>query len=637
MADRNMKIALLLTAQDKLSMVVRSAVNSSINDFERMQQSIQQKTGKLTKILDGALGALMKKGGQKGLEAVVSTTEAYGDQEEAINKLKGVLMGSDGLYNEATLNRIKSMSQDFSELYANDAKAYINMFRVFKANRINEKDVMGGIGEATAKLADYFDQMDPASVALFTSRMKNDFGIINKEIPEMIDLLARLKDSGVGAGSGATAVYEMTEFFGKASLGMANLKAMGLQQAKELGIVGGYFISRGLSAATVGTNFRRIFDTVRNPDRMKMMADQAQQLAGIKFNFLDKDGKFLGMSNFVQELGKMRGLDPGTIDKIVSKPFGGKQGLSSDFINFLALEGTDKYKEFADDVERQANVTEKLKVQMEGLNYEKKVFDTSWTNTKATFGATIAPLFKMFYTVLNKISIVVRKFIEQNPKLTKFIASFMLFGSIALMIGGAVLAVQGFTAALSMLGVTISVTPLGWMLTTVGLLSTAFANWDTEIVVFGKDLGSVGDIMVGMAEIVWNVVKPLVQLLAIIDQIGTEINNLLGLTSDADASIKENGFANFINWADNGFAEYNNKSDAKRFGSAAAVGMRWSDEDMSYVPINKGGNTTLTYSPVIHVGAGANAETVAQTEKVSRQVFEEGMKKFIKEQERKKY
>jgi TP901 family phage tail tape measure protein len=446
MADKFFKIAAILTAVDQMSAVFASASRKSMAEMDKMQKQMQ--TMRNASLMIGA--------GEKSIGFVKQFVDSSADMEEAGNKLKAVLMDKNGVYNADTYNQIEGLSQKLSNVYAQSAMDYLDAARVFKQNRIEPKDILGGVLESTAKLADYFDQMNPGQVALFASRMKNDFGVAANEMGSMMDLLARLKDSGVGGFNGSVAVEQMTQFFGKASLGMANMKNVGLQAAKELGTVGGYFISRGLSPETVGTNIRRIYDTLRNPERLGQMMQAAQKMAGVQLKFFGNDKQFLGMANFVQELGKLKGLDVQTIDSILSKPFGGKMGLSSEMATFLAINGTEKFKEFSDSIENQATLSQKLSEIMNGWNYVVKVIKSSFETLKQMFGKGLLPFLKEAGNALNEMIVRLQQFGSEYPRIAKFVLMFAGLGGLALIFGGIGSAIGVVISGLKFLGIGIS-------------------------------------------------------------------------------------------------------------------------------------------------------------------------------------
>jgi TP901 family phage tail tape measure protein len=457
-----LKIAVILTAYDKMSDIVDKATSHTKSKFKEMSTLFAE-------------GGGMFEAGLKLKEKLLDPAiEAFGEAQAAGNELKASMMTRGGVLDEGTYKKIYSLANEMSDKYKGSTASYLDMVKVLKDNRINEKDVLGGIGEATAKLADFF-QMSPAAIAEFSAHMRNDMGVSVAEMDKLMDLVARVHNSGVGK-TGAEAVQEMNEFFSKASLGAANLGVHGLEASKSMGALGALFMSRGLSGQTVGNNFRRIFDGLRDTDKANKAVEIANQY-GKSLTFF-KGGKFLGLDNFVQQIGQLENLNPQAIAAIL-KPFGGKQGLSTDFLEYLGKEGLKGFKEFNEKIEQQANLDEKLKVIMGGLNYEQGVLKTSWTNLKASFGSSMQPVLSKFYELINGVVVSVRNFLDQNPRVAKFASAFIALASAGLMLFGVVKVIQGIRIAMTLLNLTLAANPfIAVAMAAIFVVSLIYTYWD---------------------------------------------------------------------------------------------------------------------------------------------------------------
>jgi TP901 family phage tail tape measure protein len=482
------KIAVMLTAFDKMSEIVNKATGNAEDKLKHMAT------------MKFAEGSALIGAGMSLAKSLDPAIEAFGEAQAAGNELKASMMTKGGLLDEATYKKIYGLSNDLSDKYKGSTSSYLEMVKVLKDNRISEQDVLGGIGEATAKLADYF-QMTPATIAEFAAHMKNDMGVSVGEMDKMMDMIARVHNAGVGK-TGSEAVTEMNEFFSKASLGAANLGVQGIEASKSLGALGALFMSRGLSGQTVGTNFRRIFDGMRDMDKVKK-ANEVAGTFGKHLNLFDKHGKFLGIDNFVQQLGKLENLNPSQIQAVL-KPFGGKQGLSTDFLEYLGKHGLEGFKEYHDKLTNQATLDEKLKKIMEGLNYQHGVMQTSWTNLKATFGATMQPVLDKFYQFMNYIIPKIREFISHHPGIARFIATFVALASAALMVAGVIKVIQGITIAMKFLNITMAANPfMLWVTIAILAVSLIIAYWDKIIAFFSFLWEKVKQIFFS----VWNWIK----------------------------------------------------------------------------------------------------------------------------------
>jgi len=446
MANTNVGVALVLSARNQASAVLDEFFNRTSNQLKGLGDGA-------VKIGEGMAEVLAAK---KGLELLKQTTDAFGDQEAAGNHLKAALMGKGGIYDPAVYERLFQYSKGLSSHMTGSTAAYLDMIRVMKQNRIEPEDVLGGIGESAAMLSHYFDNMIPASTAEFAAHMKNDMGVAANQMYEVMDLTARIHDAGVGK-TGQEAVMEMNQFFSKVGLGLANLHTQGIEAAKQMGALGTIFMARGISGQSVGTNFRRILDGIMSGEHVKK-ANEVAKYFKISLDFFDKKGKFLGIDNFVAQIGKLQGLNPAAIEAIL-KPFSGKQGLSTDFMQFLANEGVGAYGEMKRKIENQGTLKQKVGVIMQGQRQQEAVLESNVTNTKASFGQAIQAPYKELLKILNQVTVSIGAFLERHQKLAKVAGTFIAIASAAAAMIGIVKIIQGIIMVMRVLNLTMAMNP----------------------------------------------------------------------------------------------------------------------------------------------------------------------------------
>lgn len=469
MSDTILKIAVILSAYDKLSGVVDDAVGKA-------QKKLMALAG--TKFMEGT--ALIASGMKLG-KMLDPAIEAFADAQEAGNELKASMMGPGGVLDEATYKKIYGFANNMSDKYKASTASYLEMVTVLKNNRINEADILGGVGEANAKLADLFKSA-PAVGAEFFAHMKNDMDVKVGEMDNLADFVSRVHHAGVGI-TGSDAIMQMNDFFSKASIGARNLGVAGLEASKPMGALGALFITKGLTGATVGTNFRRIFDAIRDPGKLDKVNAAAAQY-GKHLNIF-RHGKFVGMDEFVNQIGKLESLNPQAVSAIL-KPLGGKQGLSTDFLEYLGHEGLKGYADFTDKMKSSAEYGEMLQVMMGGLNYQQEVMNTSWTNLKSSFGSSMQPVLSAFYEAMNKIIVTLRHFLDEHPKVAKFASAFIALSSAALMLAGVIKIIQGIRIAMTALNFTMTANPfIAVAMAVIIAASLIYTYWD-EIVAFFK-------------------------------------------------------------------------------------------------------------------------------------------------------
>ena len=203
----------------------------------------------------------------------------------------------------------------------------------------------------------------------------------------------------------------------------------------------GIFIRRGISGQTVGNNFRRIFDGLRDADKLKKSQLAAKEF-GLSLDFYGKDGKFAGIDNFVEQIGKLQGLS-GTKVSAILKPFSGKQGLSTDFLEFLAKDGKTGMIEMKKQLEQQDSLDNRYARLMSSAKKRGEVSKTNWENAKVAIGTTLLPILKKAYDQFAKISTTIAEFSRVHPTLVKLIATGAAMISTIFLVAGAINMLKG--------------------------------------------------------------------------------------------------------------------------------------------------------------------------------------------------
>lgn len=435
--DKTLKIALILTAVDKMTSVISGATNAATRKIQEMQE-------KSSKYL--MQGMALTTAGAGGFAMLGKAKDAFAKLQDASNDLKISMLRDGGILDQSTFDKLDKFTNTLSSKFTGSAADYKDMVSVMKRNGLQPADILGGTGEAVAQLAVLFDML-PSNIGLFASRMKMDMGVSNNEMTKMTDLVARLYGSGVGERPDE-AVHEMTEFYSQVGIGLKALNVTGVESAKTVGALGGMFIKTGMSGAKVGSNFRRIFDGVRDGTKLAKANEQAAKF-GITLDMFDKKGNFRSIDNFVGQIGKLRGLNPANIAAIL-KPFGGRQGLSTDFLELLAgKHGVPVFNEFIKSLSDQATQADKLKQKMSSLNKQQEVMSTNYTNMIAAMGK---PLFEneltKIYTLLGKVADKITLFARAHPDLAKFITISVALVSAISSIAGAIYLVKFAMTAL---------------------------------------------------------------------------------------------------------------------------------------------------------------------------------------------
>jgi hypothetical protein len=464
-----LELAVVLKAIDNMSGTVRNALGGASSGYQQLANSQEKADMAMKKGL--ALGA----GAKVAIDVLASLSKQYGNLQEAQQDLRVSMMQPGAVIDEKMFKRYMELTRHLSGHYGSSQMSYVSMIRAMKENKIDGKDILGGIGDAVAELSELF-KTAPVEGALFAARLKNDMKVPAGEMIQMVDLAARLKNVGVGH-TGSEAIANMTEFYSKAGLGAVNMGMKGTKDAMELGALGGMFIAKGQDAPSVGTTFRRIFDNISKPDKLKAMNEEAAKF-GKHLVFFDSVGKFKGVSNFVAQLGLLHGMSTQAIAQILG-PAGSSNGMSGTVLKFIGEHGQEEYQDFLRRVADQGNIHDKVKEDLKGQNKQGRITDAEFENLEAVLGGSYSREVTEAHKLTQGFLKTLSTFSSDHQTTTKVIAGLVGLAGGAMAIGsafkfaGAAWTYSGMGAMMTALGGAFSWTGLITGAETFGLIMTA--------------------------------------------------------------------------------------------------------------------------------------------------------------------
>lgn len=380
MAGKFLEIAVILTAMDKMSGVVTGATRKSGAAFDQLANR-QERAGK-------AMGNFKSYGmaAAIGGAAIAGLTGAYGDLQEAQLAVRNSMMQPGGIVNESDFKKNIDFAEQLSTKYAGTQQSYLEMINTFQQNRLKPSDIWGPIGDSASKLGDLLGIM-PAESAQLLARLKTDSGAKAGEIPELADMIVRLKNSGMGQ-TGSEVVANMTHLYAGLGMSMNVLGMHGAKAAKEIGTLGGMMISMGMEAPTASTNLRKMLLGIGDPDKLKKMNDELA-VFGKHVHFFDQKGKWEGVDNFVAQLGTLSDLSESQLSKALS-PISPKGGVAKVMAMYLA-KNPDAFMKYTEWGGSRGSMNDQFTTMASGQNYQTKLLATDFTNLAAALGKLNAP------------------------------------------------------------------------------------------------------------------------------------------------------------------------------------------------------------------------------------------------------
>jgi TP901 family phage tail tape measure protein len=419
--DKMLKIAVILTAYDRMTRVTKEATDKASQQMKALKNQSMADFGKG--------GALMAAG--VGLSMVIGkTVQDFAELEESATRLETAMMNSAG-QTSSFFNDVNKLAVNLGDKLPGTTADFQNMFRELLNNGIKAQDILGGVGKAAAYLA--VDLKLPyEEAAAFAAKLKSATGIANQDFMKFMDTVSRTATLGVKA-------EEMQYAFGKSSGALKLMGIQGLKASNDMAVLYASMIRLGASGETVGTSFSTVINSILDKKKMGKMSDMAAQ-AGISFNFF-KGGKFAGVENMVQQFDKLKNLSIQQRASIVNALTGGGQDAS--MVQNIISMGVGGYRKLRAEMEAKANLDAKVTKQLGTLNQIWEATTGTITNLSAQFGSALAPELKKVADFIGRVAGRMRLFLEAHPIITKTIAIVIALTAVILTLAGVIFMARG--------------------------------------------------------------------------------------------------------------------------------------------------------------------------------------------------
>lgn len=475
-----MKIAVVLTAFDKMS----SVINNATDNAEK----------KLTKLMAGKFleGGAMMATGVGILRGLSPAIGAYSRLETANVDLQASMMDSTGAIDK-NFTKVASLAESLGDKLPGATKDFDQMFEVMMNNGVKATSVLDGVGKAAAYLA--VDLKMPYDAAgQFAARMKEATGVADSEMLGFMDTISRANALGIQAS-------EMQYAFSRSAGSLKLLGLQGLQASKDVTVLYASLIRAGMSGETAATSFNNLIQNVLDKKKFAKFSELAKA-NGIAFQFFDKEGKFLGVENMVSQFDKMKGLSTTKRAELVQALTGG--GADGQALNNIITQGAAGYAKMRSEMEKKAALNDKVNIKLKTLASIWEATTGTIENMLAALGAGLAPILKPIGEMIGTVAGNIKVWLSNNPAMAKFISMVVALVGVFFTLLGAVKIIQGIRIAMQLLNLTLAANPF-ILLASVAILaiSLIYANWGKIKAWFSKLWASVKQIFVS----VWTGIK----------------------------------------------------------------------------------------------------------------------------------
>lgn len=430
--------------------------------FDQMSGGMRQIAGQVTGLTDkckalansaSRLGRASLANGLIAGGATMKTVTAFAALEDASTRLKVTMMDKNGL--TGAFEQVNALAVKLGNQLPGTSADFLNMMSMLKQFGISDESILGGVGEATAKIAVLLKQT-PEAAAEFSAKLKEATGVADKDMLAFMDTMQRVYHQGVSN-------TEMMYAFSRSAGSLKQLRIQGLEASKDMSALYAILIKTGISGETAGTGMGSVFNTLMDGKKLREVNGLLQQKGFQSLNFTDEKGNFLGVDHMVAQFEKLKALNPAQLSFVLKKMFGGGQDQSIAAI--LVNNGLDGYKKMVADMEQQAGLQKRVGEQLGTLRNLWDAASGTFTNTLAAFAGAMGPELKMLTEGFGFLAEGLGNLIKRFPTVSKAAGLLFLgFSGLAIIGGGVALAVAGLAAGLPVL--------IAGALTAAGALAT---------------------------------------------------------------------------------------------------------------------------------------------------------------------
>ena len=358
-----------------------------------------------------------------GYEAVKHSTinpvKSFASYEEAELGMRVSLGMMGGADTDDKIRRTRQLMTDLSHKLPGNKKDFAEMFAVIGQFGHSAEEILGGMGESTAKLS-FLLHESPAKTAEIISELKTAANVKTSDMGRLSNILYKAQYSGGSAeGLGMSFVKEAGNVAG--AYEGTGLSGMDILQDIAPALV---FLKRmGLNEYTAGTNYGKLIAGASGEGRRMQKANDILGREGIELNFRDeKTGKFLGSDNLIKELFKLKKVDPSVANRAL-EALGG-EGMEGQMAKLFATQtGHDGYELTKKVMGNVPEPDKALELVGSGLNFKAKTFESTMMDVKTAVGRALSPVVYPLLNQLGTLSAGLDQFVVDHQGFSSVIAT----------------------------------------------------------------------------------------------------------------------------------------------------------------------------------------------------------------------
>ncbi len=361
--------------------------------------------------------------------------KSFEDLDAAMNNMQVAMTNSTGKL-PIQFEAIKKQTIELGNVLPGTTADFVNLATALKEQGMPMEAISGGALKSAAHLSVVM-KMVPEQAGEMVAKLREAFQLGEHEFERMADYTQRAR---FGFGLKSEDLLLGAKYYG------GKLNALGMNGAdnvRRIYAIQGMAAQQGMDGSTFGTNFSMMLTRVglmterlhKNSKEMKAVNATLAD-AGIHMTFFNKAGKFAGVDNMVQQLGKLKDLSMEKRLQVLTRLFGEEGGRVADLI---ARNGVDGYNKALQAMDAEASLAQRIAIATSSFKNQIEAFTGTFTNFLAAVGKPVAEMFTPVLRTLNEIvGGPLMSFIEKNETAVKVVGSLLAASAGVLALGAGI-------------------------------------------------------------------------------------------------------------------------------------------------------------------------------------------------------
>lgn len=452
-------------------MQIVDMVSGPVGKISATLDALQTKASRLQPVFDKFkdYGRWIAGAGVVGALGLGIAVTQFANLEEAQLNLRTLVMDSAGRVGPE-YEKLNSLAEQLGTSLPGSTQDMIQMFIALREQGVQTNVILGGMGEAAAKFA-VLMKVPFAEAATYVAKFSEALGIADKEAVSFMDILQRTK------AAAGLAVTDLAESFKYVGPSLKALRVQGLEAGRDVAASLGLMAAAGIEGSQAGTNFAQaLAKMAETTSRLKSgeiakLVGPLLSAKGIRLNFFDGSGNFVGIRNMIGEMEKLRALNPQDQLFVLGKLFGDEAARPlSVFIN----QGVAGFDAMTLKMKNQADMQTKIAEIMKGTKMQWETLTGTLSTVVAHVGAVVTKSAGLtaVMRVANNLAGRLDSWIVANPTTAGII------GGVAVALTTAALAAGGLMLAIGLGGTLFlkMTVGAGQLKLAIGLLQMSFTS-----------------------------------------------------------------------------------------------------------------------------------------------------------------